>query len=119
MAGGGGLDRGWQNVEDTAHLMKANGIFLNDLHGFQFLQPGTLFYPVHAFTGIVGQVAGIGDIAHIADLIAQVREVAEHHIEYGERPQVAQVHFAVHRGPAGIHPDKRGVEGYKFFLFAT
>ena len=58
-----------QHVEGFHSLMVAVGIVLGYLHRLQLLQTSLLFYLVVAFIGIVLQVAHIGNVAHIANLI--------------------------------------------------
>ena len=56
--------------------MVAVGIELHDLHRLELLEPCFLGYLIFALIGIMLQVPHIGDVTHIAHLIAQMLQVA-------------------------------------------
>ena len=117
MAGGQRLDAGAQHVQLVHGLVVAVGVVLRHLHGLQLLQAGLLGNLVLAFVSIVFQVTHIGDVAHIAHLIAQMHQVAVQHIESDGGPGVAQMTVAIDGGTADIHAHVVGSEGFeKLFL---
>ena len=75
-----GLYRRRQHVEHVHGLVIAVGIVLRDLHGLELLQPCFLLdlvvQPcflldlVVALVGVVLEMAHIGDVAHVANLVA-------------------------------------------------
>ena len=75
------LDAWRQHAQSVHRLMVAVGVVLCHLHGFQLLQTGLLGYLVLTLVGIVLQVAYIGDVAHIAYFVADMLQIAEHHVE--------------------------------------
>ena len=83
--------------------MVAQGIGLHDLHGLQLFQPGLAGYLVLPLVGIVLQMAHIGDVAHVAHLVAEVAQKFEEHIVGHSRPCMPEVGVAVDRGAAHVH----------------
>ena len=81
VSGGVRLDAGRQHVQGLHGAVVAVGIVLRHLHGLELLDAGFLCNLVLALVGIVLQMAHIGDVAHIAHLVAQVLEVSEQHVE--------------------------------------
>ena len=59
-----------QHIECLHRLMVPVGVVLGNLHGLQLLQPGFLGYLVIALIGIVLQMAYVGDVAYIPDLVS-------------------------------------------------
>ena len=111
------LNAGRQDVEGAHGVVVAVGVILCHFHRLQLFQAGFLGYLVLAFVGIVFQMAHVGDIAHIAHLIAQVLEVAEQQVERDGRACVSQMRVAVDGGAADVHPHVGGVQGFEnFFL---
>ena len=76
---------------------------LRDFHGFKLLKPRFFLDFVIAFVGIVLQMAHIGDVADITDLVAQMSQVSEQDVECDGRARVPEVRVAVNRRPANIH----------------
>ena len=97
------LNAGGQHVEALHSGMVAVGIVLCHLHGFQLLQTSLLGNFVLAFVGIVFQMTHIGNVAHIAHLVAKVLQIAINHIERDGRTGVAQVAVTIYRRSADIH----------------
>ena len=64
------LDRRRQHVEHVHGLVIAVGIVLCDLHGLELLQTCFLLDLVVALVGVVLEMAHIGDVAHVANLVA-------------------------------------------------
>ena len=65
-----GLDRRRQHVEHVHGLVIAVGIVLRDLHGLELLQACFLLDLVVALVSVVLEMAHIGDVAHVANLVA-------------------------------------------------
>ena len=63
-------------------------------------------------------MAHIGDVPHIAHLVAQMAKVAEDDVEGNGRARVAQVRVAVDRGAADIHAYPALHDGDKLALHA-
>ncbi len=61
--------------------MKSDGITLHNLHWLQTFQPCFLGKFIIAFIPITFQVAGIGYISYIANLVPQVPEIAVDNIK--------------------------------------
>ena len=110
------FDAGRQAVEFVHGLVEAVGIVLGHLHGFQFLQPGLLGNLVLALVGIVLQMAYVGDVAHVAHLVAQMLQIAEEEVERDGRTGMAQMGIAVDRGAADVHAHSPLVERAEEFL---
>ena len=98
--------------------MVAFGIVLHHLHGLQLFQAGLLGNLVLAFVGVVLQVAYVGDIAHIAHLVAQILQQAEQHVIGDARTGVAQMGVSVNGGAAHVHTHAAFVDGFEYFLIA-
>ena len=81
MSGGGGFDARRQCVELLQHLMETNGVFLYDLHRFQLFQFRFLGELVISLIAVTLKVSCVGDVAHVADLVSQVQEIAVDQIE--------------------------------------
>ena len=117
MTSGMGLDRGAQHIQSIHSRMIAVGVVLCYLHWLKLLQTSLLGNLVLTLVGIMLQVAHIGDVAHIAHLVAQLLQVAEQHVEGDGRTGVAQVRVAIDRGAADVHPHLSGFDRYEFFFF--
>ena len=97
------LDRGRQHAQLAHSVVVALGVVVCDLHRFELLQTRLLGYLVLALIGIVFEVAYVGDIPHVAHLIAQRAQIAEHHVECHGRARMSQMRVAVDRRAADIH----------------
>src|SRR5579872_942518 len=75
MTGGGRLDTGIEIVELTHGPMEEVGAFLHQLHRFKLLDRGLFGDLVLRLPALFFKMAGIGDIADITDLIAEMKEV--------------------------------------------
>jgi hypothetical protein len=95
--------------------MEAEGIFLSNLHWFELGQFGALG---HTVLTIVGQVPYIGDISHIANLIAEVPEVAMNDIETNIGTAVAEVSVVIDGRSAYVHADVSGSNWLKHVFLA-
>ena len=63
-------------------------------------------------------MAHVGNVAHVAHLIAQMAEVTEQHIERNGGTGVAQMGVAVDGGTADIHAHVGGVQRLKALFLA-
>ncbi len=75
------LDAGWQHIERAHGIVIAVGVELCHFHGLELFEPCFFSNLVFTGVGIVFQVAHIGNVAHIAHLVAKVLEIAEQHVE--------------------------------------
>ena len=96
--------------------MVAVGVILRNLHRLQLFQPCLLLNLVIALVGIVLQMAHIGDVAHIAHLVAEVLQVAEKDVEGDGRTGMSQMGIAIDRGSADIHSYMGGVQRLEALL---
>ena len=110
MSGSGWFNIRWQGVELRHDVPEGCAVFLHDLHRLHLFQPGLFRDAVAGSTCCAFYMSGIGDVAHIPDLITQVTQVAVDHIKRHEGAAVAQVRFAVHGRAAHIHTYKRGMQ---------
>ena len=111
-----GLDAGRQHVERLHSGMVAVSVVLCHLHGLELLEACLLGDLVLALVGIMLKMAHVGDVAHIAHLVAQLLQVAEQHVEGDGRTGVAQVRVAIDRGAAHVHAHHGLTEGHEVFL---
>ena len=116
MAGGAGLDGRGLHVQQVHRLVIAFRIGLDHLHGLQVLEAGLLRNLVLPFVGIVLQMAHVGDIPHIADLVSQMLEQPEQHVVGHSGTGVPQMGLPVHGGTAHIHPHMARMNGHEQFL---
>ena len=117
MSRGEGLDAGTQHVQCIHCSMVAVGVVLCHLHGFQLLEAGLLGNLVLALVSIVLQMSHVGDVTHIAHLVADVPQIAVQDIERDGRAGMAEMAVAIHRGSAHIHAHMVGRDGFeKLFL---
>ena len=98
--------------------MIAIGVVLRHLHGLKVLKAGLLRDFVLAFVSIVFQVTHVGDVANIADFIAEVFQISENQVKSNGWTGVTKVGIAIDSGSADIHAHMRGVEGFKRLLAA-
>ena len=113
------LDGGGQNVEHPHDIVKVIRIPLHDLHGLDVFQPCFLSNLVFSIIGVPCKVSDIRDVPDIADLIAEVDEVAKHHIERQKGSDVAQVNVGVYRRATDIHAHIGWVDWNEPFLFSA
>ena len=101
--GGVRLDAGRQHAQRLHGGMVAIGIVLRHFHGLELLEARLLGNLVLALVGIVLEVPHVGDVAHIAHLVAQLLQMAEKHVEGDGGTRVTQVRIAIDGGAAHIH----------------
>ena len=111
-----GLDAGGQHVERLHGGMVAVSVILCHFHGLELLEACLLGNLVLALISIVLEVAYVGNVAHIAHLVAQLLQVAEKHVERDRRPGVSQMGVAIDRGAADVHAHHRLIEGHEMLL---
>ena len=99
--------------------MEAVGVVLCHLHGFQLFQACLLGYLILALVGIVFEMSHVGDVAHIAHLVADVLEVAEQEVEGDGGTGVAQMCIAINGGAANVHAHAARNDGAKQLFTAT
>ena len=90
--------------------MVAQGVGLHDLHRLQLLQAGLLRNLVLPLVGVVLQVSHVGDVAHVAHLVAEVAEKFAQHVIGHARAGVAEMGVAIDGGTAYIHAHMAGVD---------
>ena len=112
------LDRGRENIHLCHRTAVTLGVVVGHLHRLQLLKAGLLGDFILAFVGIVLEVAYVGDVAHVAHLVAQRAEVAEQQIERDGGTGVTQVGIAIDRRAADIHTYTTFGQGRKLLLAA-
>ena len=118
VAGGVRLNAGAQHVELFHRGVEAVGVVLCHLHRLELFEARLLGNLVLTLIGIVLQVAHVGDVAHVAHLVAQVFQVAKHEVEGDGRTGVAQMSVAVDGRSANIHAHMSGVDRFEYLLRA-
>ena len=116
VAGGAGLDGGRRHVQQAHGLVVAQGVGLHDLHGFELFEPGLAGDLVLPFVGVVLQMAHVGDVAHVAHLVAEVAQQLEEHVVGHSGARVSEMGVAVDGGPADIHAHVAGMDGHEELL---
>ena len=113
-----GLDGGVLHVEGVHCLVVAVHIVLGHLHRLELLEAGLLGNLVLALVGVVFQMAHVGDVAHIAHLVADMGEIAEHQVEGHRRTGVSEMGLAIDGRAADIEAYVIGHDrGKEFFSF--
>ena len=112
------LDAGRQHVEFLHRVVETIGIVLRHLHRFELFEACLFGNLVFAFVGIMLEVSHVGNVAHVAHLIAQMFQIAEHEVESHGGACVSEVRVAIHRGSANVHAYVPGLQGHEFLLGA-
>ena len=111
------IGAGGPDVEERDVSLERARVVVGDLLRRPLLQPGADQHLVLAAIEVVlGQVADVGDVHHLPDVVAAVLEDAAEEVGEQERAQVADVHVAVHGGAAGIDAHAPGLERPELFL---
>ena len=110
MACGMRLDARRQHIQRFHGIMVAVGVVLRNLHWLQLLQACLLLNLVIALISIVLQMAHVGDVSNVANLVAQVLEIAEEYIEGDGRTRMTEMRIAIHSWATNIHAHVRSVE---------
>ena len=116
VAGGARFDGRRLHVQEAHGLVIALRVGLDHLHGLQLLQTGLLCNLVLAFVGIVLEMAHVGDVPHITDLVAEMLQETEQDVVGHARTGMAQMGVAIDGGTAHIHPYMAGMDGNEEFL---
>ena len=96
--------------------MVAVHIVLGHLHWLELFETGLLGDLVLALVGVVFQMAHVGDVAHIAHLVADMGKVAEHQVEGHGRTGVSEMGFTIDGRAADIETHVVGHDrGEEFF----
>jgi len=104
------LDARRKHVQRLHGIMVAVGVVLRNLHWLQLLQACLLLNLVIALISIVLQMAHVGDVSNVANLVAQVLEIAEEYIEGDGRTRMTEMRIAIHSRATNIHAHIRCVE---------
>ena len=95
---------GWRRHVQQAHrLVVAERVGLHNLHRLKLFQPCLLGDLVLSLVGVVLKVSHVGDVPHVADLVAKMPEQFEKHIVGHSRTGVSEVSLSVDRRPADVH----------------
>ena len=95
---------GWRRHVQQAHrLVVAERVGLHNLHRLKLFQPCLLGDLVLSLVGVVLKVSHVGDVPHVADLVAKMPEQFEKHIVGYSRTGVSEVSLSVDRRPADVH----------------
>ena len=116
MARSMGLNRRWQHIQCLHGLMVAVGVVLGNLHRLQLFQSGFLLNLVVTLVGIMLQMAHVGDVAHVAHLVAEVFQISEKDVERDGRTGMSEMGITIDRGTANIHPHMGCVQRLEAFL---
>ena len=118
MAGGARLDGRGFHVQQTHGLVVALRVGLDHLHGLQVLEFRLLRDLVLPFVGIVLQMAHVGDVPHVADLVAQVFQEPEQDVVGHARTGMSQVRVPIDGRAADIHAHVARMDGHEELLAA-
>ena len=113
-----GLDRGGQYAQLAHSVVIAIGVELSHFHRFELLQTSLLRDLVLALVGIVFEVTYVGDITHVAHLVALRFEVTEQQVEGDCGAGVTQMRIAIYGGATDIQPYKWRVVGCELLFLA-
>ncbi len=118
VAAGMRFNAGRQHIQCIHCLVVAIDVVLRHFHWLQLLQTCFLGNLVLSFVGIVLQMAHVGNVADIAHLVADVRQVAEQQVESDGRACMSQMRVTVHGRSADIHAYMRCMQRYKQLFFS-
>ena len=119
VAGGVRLNARRQHAEGFHGGMVAVGVVLGYFHGLELLEAGLLCYFVVTLVGVVLQVAHVGDVAHVAHLVAKMTQITENDVESDGGTGVAQMWVAVYCRSAHIHAHIGCMQRHKSLLAAA
>ena len=94
---------GWQAIQCSHRLMEAVRVVLSYFHRFQLFQSRLLGNFVLSLVCIMLQVPYIGDVTHIAYLIADMAEKTENDVKCDCGTCVSQVSVTIYCRSADIH----------------
>ena len=99
------FDAGRQYVERLHRMVVAQGVILDNLHRLQLLEACFLGDLVLTLIRVMLQMANIGDVTHVAYLVAQVSQIAEQKIERDGGTSMTEMRVAINGWSADIHAD--------------
>ena len=99
--------------------MKQVGVFLHQLHGFQFFEQGLAGDLIDRFTAFFLKMPGISDIADVSYFITQVLKIPVHHIKSDIRTGMTEMTLPADGRSAHIHAHMAGGDRFKIFFLAT
>ena len=110
----------WRQHTQRLHgLVIAVGVILCHLHRLQLLQSCFLGYLVIALIGIVLQVPHVGNVSHVAHLIAYVLQIPEQDVESDGRTGMTQMGVSINGGTTYIHAHIGSMKRLKRLLAAA
>ena len=110
------LNTWWQHIQSLHGLMVAVGVVLRNLHRLQLLQSCLLGNLILTLVSIMLQVTHIGNVTHIAHLVAQMLQVTEKDIEGDGRTGMSQMGITIHGRATYIHAHIGGMKGFETLL---
>ena len=116
MTSGMRLNRRAQHAQRIHRLMIAVRVILCYLHRLQLLQPCLLGNLVLTLVGIMLQMAHVSDVTYIANLIAQVLQIAEHEVEGNGWTGMSKMGVTIDGWPTHIHTHIGGMKGLETLL---
>ena len=81
MSRGGWLNTGRENVELSHDLVEILSVLFDYFHRFKLFEAGLLGDLILAFVCIAFEVPNVGDVADVADFVAQEPEVTKYDVE--------------------------------------
>ena len=117
VAGSPGLDGRRSHIQHPHRFVIAQGVGLDNFHRLQLLEPCLLCDLVLPVIRIVLQVAHIGDVPDVTDLVAQMSEEFEEHVICHSRSGMSQMGISVDGRTADVHSYVTGIHrDEEFFL---
>lgn len=98
--------------------MIAQRIGLDNLHRLKLLEPCLLCYLVLALVSVVLQMADVGDIPHIAHLVAEMPQKLLQDIIRNSRTCMPEMGVAIYGRSADIHSDTAFIYRYELFFLS-
>ena len=93
-------------------------VVVRHLHRFELFEPRLLRDLVLAVVGVVFQMPHVGDVAHVAHLVAERLQITEQQVEGHGRTRVPQMRIAVDRRPADVHAHTGRSQRHELLLAA-
>ena len=117
-SGGGGDERGAHDVEAVGVVEEGVGVELRDVPGVLALTAHGGDHLVLAFVFVGGEVAHVGDVHDVGDVVAVVLSTRRSDVLEDVGAQVAYVREVVDGRPAGVEADFAGDERCKWLFLA-
>ena len=112
------LDRGAEHAQRIHRPMVTLRVVVRHLHRFELFEPRLLRDLVLAVVGVVFQMPHVGDVAHVAHLVAERLQITEQQVEGHGRTRVPQMRIAVDRRPADVHAHTGRSQRHELLLAA-